>query len=72
MAVHTESGNERLNIDYLRDPVAIYRESFARIRAEIDLSPLPAALKDVVVRLVHACGMPDIVADLAWSPAVGE
>jgi precorrin-8X/cobalt-precorrin-8 methylmutase len=51
---------------YLRDPAAIYRESFARIRAETDLSAVPEALVPLVLRLVHACGMPDIVADLRF------
>ena len=58
-------------MNYLRDPAAIYRESYARIRAETDLSAIPADLHDAAIRLVHACGMPDIVADLAWSPGVG-
>ncbi|KAF0109953.1 MAG: precorrin-8X methylmutase [Rhodospirillaceae bacterium] len=58
-------------MNYLHDAAAIYRESFARIRAETDLSGVPADLHDVAIRLVHACGMPDIVADLAWSPGVG-
>lgn len=52
--------------DYLRDPDLIYRQSFARIRAEADLSDVPPALLPVVLRLIHACGMPDIVGDLAW------
>ncbi|VBB69645.1 Cobalt-precorrin-8x methylmutase [invertebrate metagenome] len=56
--------------DYLRDPAAIYCESFARVRAETNLSSLPVALHEVAVRLVHACGMPEITADLAWSPTV--
>jgi precorrin-8X/cobalt-precorrin-8 methylmutase len=55
-------------IPYLRDPAEIYRRSFATIRAEADLSAVPAALQDVVVRMIHACGMTDIVADLRWSP----
>ncbi len=52
--------------DYIRDPAEIYRRSFAAVRAEADLSPLPDALEGVAVRLIHACGMPDIVGDLAW------
>ena len=57
---------------YLRDPAAIYRESFAAIRREAPLDRLPEELRPLVLRLVHACGMPDIVADLAWTPdAVG-
>jgi precorrin-8X/cobalt-precorrin-8 methylmutase len=51
---------------YLRDPAAIYRESFAIIRREAALDRLPPDLAAVAVRLVHACGMIDIPADLAW------
>ena len=57
---------------YLRDPAAIYRESFAAIRREAPLEGLPEDLRPVALRLIHACGMPDIVADLAWTAdAVG-
>jgi len=55
-------------IDYLRDPAEIYRRSFAAIRGECDLDRLPPDLAAVALRLVHACGMPDIIADLAASP----
>ncbi len=57
--------------DYLRDAHAIYRESFAIIRAEAELAHIPADLEPVVVRMIHACGMPDIAAELAFSPAAG-
>ena len=53
--------------DYIRDPAEIYRRSFAAVRAESDLSALPASLEGVAVRLIHACGMPDIASDLAWA-----
>lgn len=52
--------------DYVRDPAEIYRRSFAQVRAETDLARLPAGLHDLAIRLVHACGMPDIIADLAF------
>ena len=52
--------------EYLRDPDEIYRRSFATIRAEADLAGLPAGIADVAVRLIHACGMTDIVGDLAF------
>ena len=57
-------------MDYLRDPAEITRRSFEIVRAEADLAALPEELTAVAVRLVHACGMPDIVADLAWHPEV--
>ena len=54
-------------LDYERDGAAIYRASFATIRREADLGRVPARLERVAVRMVHACGMPDLVDDLAWS-----
>ena len=53
--------------DHLRDPRAILERSFALIRAEVPLGRFPPALHGLVLRLVHACGMPDIAGDLAWS-----
>ena len=60
------SGVRASHCDYLRDPDEIYRRSFEIVRAETDLSHLPAALHDVALRIVHACGMPGVVADLDW------
>lgn len=57
--------------DYIRDGQEIYRQSFAIIRAEADLDSLPADLHDVAVRIVHACGMTDVVAELRYSANVG-
>ena len=57
--------------DYLRSPGAIYRESAALVARETDLSGLPADFETLVLRLVHACGMPDIVPDLVWSGSPG-
>ena len=41
---------------YLRDGAAIYKESFAIIRAEADLSHFSDQEADVAVRMIHACG----------------
>ncbi|MGP3961154.1 precorrin-8X methylmutase [Nonomuraea sp. 3N208] len=56
--------------DYIRDGAEIYRRSFATIRAETDLSGMPPEVAQVAVRMIHACGMTDLVADLDWSPQV--
>ena len=56
---------------YERDGAAIYRQSFATIRAEADLSAIPADLERVVVRMIHACGMVDLPSDVGWSAGVG-
>jgi precorrin-8X/cobalt-precorrin-8 methylmutase len=55
---------------YLRDPDEIYAQSFATIRAEADLSGLPAELEPVAVRMVHASGMVDIVPEIRWGGEV--
>jgi precorrin-8X/cobalt-precorrin-8 methylmutase len=57
-------------IDYIRDGGEIYRRSFATIRAEADLAGLPPDVERVAVRMIHACGMVDLVDDLAHSPDV--
>jgi precorrin-8X/cobalt-precorrin-8 methylmutase len=57
-------------IDYIRHGEAIYRQSFAIIRSEAKLEGLPADLAHVAVRLIHACGMTDIVEDLRASSDV--
>ena len=59
-------------ISYLRAPAEIYRRSFQAIRAEADLAAVPPALQDVAVRMIHACGMTDIVSDLRWSSDFAE
>ncbi|MFF8808108.1 precorrin-8X methylmutase [Streptomyces omiyaensis] len=56
--------------EYEKDGAEIYRRSFATIRAEADLGALPADVATVAVRMIHACGMTDLVRDLAYSPAV--
>lgn len=53
--------------NHIKDPLAIYEASFAIVREQADLSAIQPDLRDVVVRLIHACGMPDIVGDLDFS-----
>ena len=52
---------------YIRDGAAIYRESFAIIRAEADLSRFAGHAEKVAVRMIHACGMPEIARDIIMS-----
>ncbi|MBB5937879.1 precorrin-8X/cobalt-precorrin-8 methylmutase [Streptomyces zagrosensis] len=56
--------------DYEKDGAAIYRASFATIRAEAALDALPPDVSQVTVRMIHACGMTDLVKDLAYTPKV--
>ena len=58
-------------LDYIRDGQAIYRASFATIRAEANLSAIPADLEKLAVRVIHACGMTDVIDELVFSPGAG-
>ncbi|WIV52567.1 precorrin-8X methylmutase [Amycolatopsis nalaikhensis] len=59
-------------IDYLRDGAEIYRHSFATIREEADLAILPDDVAGLAVRMIHACGMVDLVDDLRYTLDVVE
>ena len=54
-------------MEYVRDGAEIYRRSFATIREETDLSGLPEDVARVAVRMIHACGMVDLAADIGFS-----
>jgi len=54
-------------LDYTRDAAEIYRQSFATIRAEADLSRFPADVARVVVRLIHTCGQVDVAEHVAYT-----
>ncbi len=53
--------------EYEHNPSAIYRQSFATVRAEAALDLVPEDMEPVAIRLIHACGMTDIVKDLMFS-----
>jgi precorrin-8X/cobalt-precorrin-8 methylmutase len=57
-------------LDYLRDAAEIYRQSFATIRAEADLSRFPDDVARVVLRLIHTSGQVDIAEQVAYSDDV--
>ncbi|MBY0288726.1 MAG: precorrin-8X methylmutase [Mycobacteriaceae bacterium] len=54
-------------LDYIRDAAEIYRQSFATIRDEADLSRFPDDVARVVVRLIHTCGQVDVAGHVAYS-----
>jgi precorrin-8X/cobalt-precorrin-8 methylmutase len=54
-------------LNYLKDGAEIYRRSFAAIRAEADLSRFTSEEEHVAVRMIHACGMVEIAADIVFS-----
>ena len=47
---------KKVKYAYLRDPAAIYRRSFATIRAEADFARFPPSLRPLALRLAHAAG----------------
>jgi len=57
-------------LDYIRDPAEIYRQSFATIREEADLSRFPDDVAGVVVRLIHTCGQVDLAGHVAYTDNV--
>lgn len=59
-------------LDYIRDATEIYRQSFATIRDEADLSRFPADVARVVVRLIHTCGQVDVAEHVAFTPDVAS
>ena len=52
---------------YEKDAAAIYRRSFAVIRAEADLERFSPLEERVAVRVIHACGMVEAAGDLVFS-----
>jgi len=53
---------------YIHDAAEIYRRSFSIIRSEADLRRFTPEEEKVAVRLIHACGLVEAAADLAFSP----
>ncbi len=54
--------------DYIRDGAAIYRRSFAIIRAEADLARFTPDEARVAVRIIHACGDVDVAGGIDFHP----
>ncbi|EKM98260.1 MULTISPECIES: precorrin-8X methylmutase [unclassified Acidocella] len=57
---------------YETDGAAIYRQSFATIRAEADLARFSPAEEGVVVRMIHALGLVGLEAHVAFTPGMVE
>lgn len=55
---------------YEKDGAAIYRQSFATIRAEADLARFSPQEEKIAVRIIHACGMVDAAGSLVFAPDV--
>ncbi len=57
---------------YETDGAAIYRQSFATIRAEADLARFTADEEPVVVRMIHAAGMVGLEALVRFTPGMAR
>jgi precorrin-8X/cobalt-precorrin-8 methylmutase len=55
---------------YETDGAAIYRQSFATIRAEADLARFTIEEEPVVVRMIHAAGMVGLEAHVRFTPGM--
>jgi precorrin-8X/cobalt-precorrin-8 methylmutase len=51
---------------YEKEPARIYRQSFETIRREANLGGLSQPEAAIAVRVIHACGMTDVVEDLVF------
>ncbi|WP_119837815.1 precorrin-8X methylmutase [Pseudooceanicola algae] len=54
---------------YLKDPAAIYAQSFATVRREARLDRFPEGLDRLAERVIHACGMIEVADRLAFTPS---
>jgi precorrin-8X/cobalt-precorrin-8 methylmutase len=57
---------------YETDGAAIYRQSFATIRAEADLARFTAEEEPVVVRMIHAAGMVGLEHHVRFTPSMAR
>jgi precorrin-8X/cobalt-precorrin-8 methylmutase len=57
-----------MSYTYETDGAAIYRRSFAIIRAEARLERFDAGDEKVAVRIIHASGMVDVADDIVFTP----
>ena len=54
--------------DYEKDGAAIYKQSFATIRAEADLARFDPEEEPIAVRMIHAAGLVGLERDIHFSP----
>ncbi|PWE33002.1 precorrin-8X methylmutase [Maritimibacter sp. 55A14] len=58
--------------DYEKDGAAIYKESFATIRAEADLTRFDPEEEQIAVRMIHAAGMIGLERHIRFSPGFAQ
>ena len=61
-----------MNYQYLKHPDEIYRQSFKQIDELVDVSNLSPDNATVIKRMVHACGVVEIVAQIDCHPEFAQ
>ncbi len=60
------------DLNYIREGAAIYKNSFAIIRAEARLARFTPEQEKIAVRMIHACGMVELADDIEFSEGFVE
>jgi precorrin-8X/cobalt-precorrin-8 methylmutase len=58
--------------EYIKDGAEIYRQSFATIRSEANLSRFCPIEERIAVRLIHTCGMVELADEIEFSANFAE
>ncbi|MDO4761716.1 MAG: precorrin-8X methylmutase [Corynebacterium sp.] len=66
----TPTHSHEFPFTYITDGNEIYRQSFAMIREESDLSAFTPEQAQVAVRMIHAAGQTDLAKDIEFSPGL--
>ena len=61
-----------MSYNYIKDPLQIERDSFAQIRQLTDLSALTIEQQQVVMRIVHSVGIPEVATRVRFSQSACE
>jgi precorrin-8X/cobalt-precorrin-8 methylmutase len=68
--MRSEQCRPRRRYAYTGSGPEIYRDSFATIRREADLSDVPPDAEKLAVRMIHGCGQVDLAGDLLIHPGL--
>lgn len=58
-----------MTYQFIKDPKAIEKDSFRQIRELTDLSGLSEVQEQVVMRIVHTLGLPDVASHVRFTPS---
>lgn len=61
-----------MKTDYIKNPKKIYQRSFEIVQKEANLSLFDSTEAKIAMRVIHACGMPEICNDLKFSSTAAK